>query len=170
MPASNHHQSSAREEDVMVKAIPEGMHTVTPQLTVEGAAEAIEFYKKALGARENMRAPDPSGKKIWHSSLSIGDSTIFLNDAFPEMGGNAHPTNLWLYFDNVDAAFKRAVDAGMKVMMPLADQFWGDRMGHVSDRWGNRWTLAQHVKDMSPEDMKKAQDSAVAEWNKGKKA
>ena len=154
----------------MAKPIPEGLRTITPQMTIDGCAEAIAFYKKAFGAEEVMRAPDPSGKKIWHAMIRIGDSTIFVNDAFPEMGGGANKTSLWIYTaDSVDAAFKRAVDAGAKVVMPLADMFWGDRMGAVTDRWGNRWTIAQHSKDMSPEDMKRAQDEAAAQWKSGQK-
>ncbi len=147
----------------MVRAIPEGMHSVTPQLTVEGAREAIDFYKKAFGAIEVMHAPDPSGKKIWHSHIKIGDSALFVNDTFPEMGATANVTRLWIYTEHVDQAFKRAVDAGCQVRMPVADMFWGDRMGAVTDKWGNFWTIAQHVKDLSPEEMKHAQDKAVAE-------
>lgn len=146
----------------MAKPIPNGLHTITAQLTVEGAAEAIELYKKAFGAEERMRAPDPSGKKIWHAEFRIGDSVVFINDAFPEMGGGANKTRLWVYADGVDTWFKRAVDAGCTVKMPVADMFWGDRMGVVVDKWGNEWTLAQHVKDMTPDEMKKAQDAFVA--------
>jgi PhnB protein len=157
------------QEDAMAKAIPEGLSTVTPSLVVEGAAEAIAFYQKAFGAEELMRAPDPSGKKIWHAQIRIGNSSLFINDAFPEMGGPASQARLWIYVDGVDAAFKRAVDAGAQVKMPLADMFWGDRMGALSDRWGNHWTLAQHMKDLSPEELKRAEAAAAEEWNKGKK-
>ena len=149
-----------------VKPIPEGLHTLTPQLTVDGAADAIAFYKKAFGAEEVMRAPDPSGKKIWHAELRIGDSAIFVNDAFPEMGGPAHPSTLWVYRENVDALYKRAVDAGAKVAMPLADMFWGDRMGTVTDPWGNKWSLAQRVKTMTQEEMKKAGEAFAAQMKK----
>ena len=153
----------------MAKASPEGLHSVTPALCVDGAAEAIEFYKKAFGAVERDRAIDPSGKKIWHASILIGDSTVFLTDAFPEMGSVANTSSLWIYTDDVDAAFKRAVDAGAQVRMPVADMFWGDRMGALTDRWGNRWTLAQHIKDMTPEEMRAASEKAAAEWRQGKK-
>jgi len=149
-----------------VKAIPEGFHTVTPVLPVEGCAEAIETWKKAFGAEEMARAPDPSGKKIWHAALRIGDSVVFTSDASPEMGNPARKSNLWLYFENVDSAFKRAVAAGCTATMQPADMFWGDRMGSVADRWGNQWTLAQHVRDMSPAEMKKAQDEFVAQQAK----
>src|SRR6267143_1325943 len=127
----------------MPKPIPEGLHAVTPHLTVDGTADAIETWKKAFGAEELMRAPDPTGKKIWHASV-----------------------RLWLYSDGVDRAFERAKAAGLKVAMPPADMFWGDRIAEVHDRWGNQWVLAQHVKDLSPAEMKKAQDEFVAKMKK----
>ena len=145
----------------MAKSIPEGLHSVTAQMNVEGASEAIEFYKKAFGAEVVHVAMDPSGKKIWHGAIRIGDSQIFINDVFPEMGNKASISNFWLYGDDVDARWKRALDAGCKVGMPLADMFWGDRLGSVTDQWGNRWNLAQHVKDMSPAEMQAAQDAFV---------
>jgi uncharacterized glyoxalase superfamily protein PhnB len=150
----------------MAKAVPEGMHTITVQLALDGASEAIELYKRAFGAEELMRAPDPTGKKIWHASLRIGSSVLFINDIFPGMGTGAQKAHLWLYRENVDAMFKRAVDAGCTVTQPLADMFWGDRLGTVSDRWGNQWTLAQHMKDMTPEEMKKAEQAFVAQMKK----
>ena len=136
----------------MARAIPEGLRTVTPQLTIDGCAEAIEFYKNAFGAVEQSRAIDPSGKKVWHAQIRIGDSAIFVNDAFPEMGPVPGPVSLWIYTDNVDAAFKRAVDAGAQVKMPLADMFWGDRMGTLTDPYGHVWSLASHVEDVSAEE------------------
>ncbi len=152
-----------------VKAVPEGMHTLTAQIAIEGAAEAIDFYKKAFGAEEVSRAMDPSGAKVWHAALRIGDSQFFINDVFPEMGGGARVATLWIYLDGVDAAFKRAVDAGATVRMPVSDMFWGDRMGSLSDKWGNQWTIAQRVKDMTPEEMKKAGDEFAAQMQKQKK-
>jgi PhnB protein len=152
-----------------VRAVPEGLHTVTASIAVDGASEAIAFYTKAFGAEEVMRAPDPSGKKIWHAAIRIGDSQVFVNDVFPDMGGGAQKVKLWLYLENVDAAFKRATDAGATVRMPLSDMFWGDRMGTVADKWGNEWTLAQHVKDMTPEEMKAAQDAFVASMANAKR-
>jgi uncharacterized glyoxalase superfamily protein PhnB len=146
----------------MVKAIPDGMHTLTPQLTIDGADKAIDWYKKAFGAELMNRAPDPSGKKVWHAAMKVGDSTFYVNDAFPDMGGNAHMTSLWLYTDNVDRLWKRAVDAGAKVTMQLADMFWGDRSGTLMDPFGNRWSLAQRIKDMTPEQMKRAGDEFAA--------
>ena len=146
----------------MVKAIPEGLHTVTASLALDGAAEAIEFYKKAFGAQELARAPDPSGKKIWHAALRLGDSQIFVNDVFPEMGGAASKSSLWIYLEGVDAAWKRAVDAGCKVRMPLGDMFWGDRVGTLEDRWGIQWSLAQHTNDMTPAEMEQAQKAFIS--------
>jgi len=149
-----------------VKPIPEGLHSITPSLTIDGAAEAIEFYKRAFGATELTRALDPTGKKIWHAMLRIGDSCFFVNDTAPEMGSVARPTKLWIYAAGVDAAFKRAVDAGGKPAMQPADMFWGDRMSQVTDRWGNEWFLAEHTQDMTPAQMQKAQDSFVASMRK----
>ena len=150
----------------MPKAIPEGLRTVTPALTVDGCAEAIETWKKAFGAEERLRALDPSGKKIWHADLRIGDSIIFCNDTMPEMPQTPRQARLWIYTEGVERAFQRAKDAGLKVAMPPADMFWGDRIAEVHDRWGNQWVLAQHVKDLSPAEMKKAQDEFVANMKK----
>jgi PhnB protein len=149
----------------MPKAIPEGLRSVTPHLTVDGCAEAIEIWKRAFGAEEMMRAPDPSGKKIWHSAVRIGDSVIFCNDSMPEMPAPKQ-ARLWLYQEDVDRAFQRAKDAGLKAVMPPADMFWGDRIAELHDRWGNQWVLAKHVKDLTPAEMKKAQDEFVAKTKK----
>ena len=147
----------------MVKAIPEGLHSLTLQLSIDGCAQAIEWYKKAFDAHEVRRAPDPSGKKIWHAELRIGDSKVFVNDTFPEMGGAATKSQLWIYTENVDALHRRATDAGAKAKMPLADMFWGDRVGTVVDPWGNDWTLATHLKDLTPAEMKAAADAFIAQ-------
>jgi|SRR6516164_7333557 uncharacterized glyoxalase superfamily protein PhnB len=155
-----------------VKRIPEGYHTVTPHLVVRGAAEAIEFYKKAFGAKEIRRAPGPDGKSIMHAELQLGDSRIFLNDEFPQMGAlsplalKGSPVTIHLWFEDVDSAFQKAVQAGARVAMPLADQFWGDRYGIVVDPYGHQWSMASHVKDMSPEEMKKAATEAFAKMGK----
>ena len=154
----------------MPNAIPEGLSSITAQLVVDGAAEAIAVFQKAFCAQEVMRAPDPSGKKVWHAIVRIGNTSLFVNDAFPEMGATATPTRLWLYLDGVDAAFQRAVEAGATVRMPLTDMFWGDRLGAVVDRWGNQWPLAQHMKDLSPQQMKEAQDVATAQWKPAENA
>jgi PhnB protein len=149
-----------------VKPIPEGMHTVTPILVINGCLEAIEFYQKAFGAIKNRVSLDPTGKKVWHAALQFGDSMIYMYDEMPEMDEHAHPTDLWLYVENVDAAFKKAVDAGIKIVMEPADTFWGDRICKVVDNWGNRWGIAQHIKDMTPEEIKKATDEFIAKSKK----
>lgn len=153
----------------MPKGLPEGLHTVTPAMTLDGAADAIEFFRKAFGAEEVSRAQDPSGKKVWHAAIRIGDSTLFLNDPFPDMGAPAQPSKLWIYSEDVDAAFERAVDAGGKAGMPPTDMFWGDRVASITDRWGNSWTLATRKENLSEAEMKVRQDAAVKEWQEGKK-
>ncbi len=141
-----------------VKWKPEGIHTITPSFGVEGCAAAIEAYKKVFGAVEKERYPDPTGKKIWHAALTIGDSTLYLTDLFPEMGGPAKSggQSFWLYVEDADGTFERAKAAGFEVRMPMADQFWGDRSGSVMDRWGNQWTIAKRVKEMTPEEIREA--------------
>jgi uncharacterized glyoxalase superfamily protein PhnB len=139
-----------------VDPVPKGLHTLTTQLTVDGAAAAIETYQKAFGAEEIRRSLDPSGKKIWHAELRIGDTTLYVNDAFPEMGGLAHPTSLWLYSEKADELFKRAEAAGMTVKWPMTDQFWGDRTGTLTDRWGIQWSVGRRVKNLTEQEMKKA--------------
>jgi PhnB protein len=150
-----------------VKPIPEGMHTVTPHLTCAGAADAIEFYKKAFGAIEMGRMPGPGGK-LMHAMLKIGDSAIMLVDEFPEWGGKGPktlggtPVTIHLYVNDADAVFKSAVDAGATAKMPMADMFWGDRYGIVIDPFGHSWSIATHIKDMTPEEMAKAGKDAMA--------
>lgn len=141
-------------------AIPKGYHTVTPSLFVAGAAKAIDFYKKALGAEELMRFPGPDGK-IMHAEIKVGDSIIMLADEMPDMGGRSPksiggtPVSFFVYGENVDAAWKRAVDAGAREVQPLADQFWGDRTGCLEDPFGHHWWLAQHLEDLTPEQIQK---------------
>jgi len=156
-----------------VKPIPENLHTLTPQLTCKGAAQAIEFYKKVFGAQEMMRFAGPGGS-IMHASIRIGDSTMFLNDEFPEMG-NISPTTLGntsvtltIYTEDSDAMFKRAVDAGAQVKMPLDNQFWGDRYGEVQDPFGHRWAIATHIEDLSPDELKKRGTEAMSQMSQGK--
>jgi PhnB protein len=142
------------------QAIPKGYHTVTPSLFVVGAAKAIEFYKKALGAEELMRFPGPDGA-IMHAEIKIGDSIVMLADEMPEQGGRGPksiggtPVSFFVYRENVDKEWKRAVDAGAKVLVPLADQFWGDRTGCLEDPFGHQWWLAQHLQDLTPEEIQK---------------
>lgn len=139
-----------------VNPIPAGLRSITPQLTVDGAKDAIEAYRKALGAEVRSTMMDPSGEKVWHAELQVGDSVFFVSDAMPDMGARASPSNLWLFSDRVDEAFARAVKAGFTVVMPVADQFWGDRTGTVTDQWGNRWSFGQHVKDMTEAEQRAA--------------
>ncbi|HEY8091490.1 MAG TPA: VOC family protein, partial [Polyangiaceae bacterium] len=152
-----------------VRPVPAGYHTITAQLAIEGAEKAIAFYEKAFGAEVVDKAIDPSGAKVWHAALRIGDSMLFVNDVFPEMGGAPSHSELWLYVPDVDASWTRAVDAGAKGNMPPADMFWGDRMANVTDPFGQKWTIAARVKDMTPEEMKKAEEAFVAQMkhNKG---
>ena len=150
-----------------VQPIPAGFHTLTPHLTVRDADKALEFYKNALGAEVLNVARTPDGK-VLHAMLRIGDSPLMLNDEFPEMGGlsplstGGAGVTIHIYTDNVDQAFDRAVNAGAKVRMPLMDQFWGDRYGIVTDPFGHSWSLATHIKDMSPEEMQQGQEEAMA--------
>jgi uncharacterized glyoxalase superfamily protein PhnB len=146
------------EITMSVKPIPDGMHTLTPHIICEGASEAIEFYKKAFNAVEHGRMPGPGGK-IMHAMLKIGDSNLMLVDDFPEWGGfgpkhlKGTPVTLHLYVNDVDAAFKQAVEAGATAKMPPSDMFWGDRYGQVIDPFGHSWSLATHKRDMTPEQM-----------------
>jgi PhnB protein len=137
------------------KPVPEGYHTVTPQLTLDNAAQTIEWYKKALGAEEVGRSVGPDGK-IMHAEVKIGDSRIMVNDVMMGKGPNAFggsPASLWLYVENSDALFNRAVAAGAKVQAPLADQFWGDRGGAVADPAGYTWWIATRKEDLTPTEM-----------------
>jgi PhnB protein len=142
-----------------VKPIPEGYHAITPYLIIDGAAQAIDFYKKAFGATELFRMPDPTGKRIGHAELKIGDSQIMLADENSNMGFRnpkaygGTPVSLLLYVNDVDATIPRAVAAGAKVLKPIQDQFYGDRSGTIHDPFGHVWTVATHIKDVSPEEM-----------------
>ena len=145
------------------KPIPEGMHTVTPHLICAGAADAIEFYRKAFGAVELSRMPGPDGK-VMHASIRIGDSVIMLNDEMPEWGTlgpksiKGSPVTIHLYVENADAAFEQAVRAGAKVTMPLDDTFWGDRYGKLEDPFGHQWSIGTHVREVTPDEMQKAME------------
>lgn len=149
-----------------VKPIPEGMHTITPHLTCAGAAEAIDFYKKAFGATELGRMASPDGR-LMHAQIKIGDSFIMLVDEYPEWGGTGpktlkgSPVTLHMYVTDADAVFNTAVAAGATAKMPMADMFWGDRYGIVIDPFGHSWSIATHIKDMSPEEMAQAGKAAM---------
>jgi PhnB protein len=150
-------------------AIPEGYHTVTPQLTLDNAAQAIDWYKKALGADEVSRFAGPDGK-IMHADLRIGNSHFMVNDAMMDAKGpkaiGGSPASFWIYVDDCDSLFKRAVDAGGQVagggMGQMQDQFWGDRSGTIVDPHGYKWTIATRKEDLSREEMKKRGE----EWMK----
>jgi PhnB protein len=153
-------------------AIPDGHYTVTPQLTLDNAAKAIDWYKKALGAEERSRAVGPDGK-ILHAELQIGNSRIMLNDAM--MGGKGpiamggSPISLWLYVEDCDTLFNRAVAAGGQVlpgMGAMADQFWGDRSGTFTDPHGYRWTIATHKEDLTQQEMDVRQAEFMKQFEK----
>ena len=150
-----------------VKRVPDGFHRVTPHLTVKNAAQMIEFYKKAFGAVEKGRAPGPDGKTIMHAAIQIGDSIVFLNDEFPEMGALSPVTTkggstvtIHLYVEDADKQFQQAVAAGCEVVMPLGDQFWGDRYGMVKDPSGHTWSIASHMEDLTPDQIKERMGKA----------
>ena len=150
-----------------VQPIPEGLHSLTPHIVVKNAAKAIDFYRRAFGAVERSRHSGPNGT-IMHASLKIGDSGLFLNDEFPEMGSvsplslGGTAVTLTLYVPDVDATFKAAIDAGAEVKMPVADQFWGDRYGMLADPFGHWWAIATHKEDLSPEEMERRGREAMA--------
>lgn len=152
-----------------VQPIPEGFHTVTPHLTVSDAAAAIDFYKRAFGATEKMRMTGPGGRGVMHAEIVIGDSIVFLADDLGSPGMSA-PEKLGaasgsmnLYLQDVDAAFKQAVEAGASVMMPVGDMFWGDRYGLIKDPFGQVWGISTHIKDMTEAEMAKASEEFFAQ-------
>jgi len=153
-----------------VNPIPRGLHTITPQLAVDNAAKAIDFYKKAFGAEELSREMGP-GNKIMHAELKIGDSMLYLADEFPEMGDcgtkspkklSCVPSLLHFYFTDVDASFAKAVAAGATVKMPVMDMFWGDRYGQLEDPFGHRWSMATHKEDLTPAQIAERQKEFMA--------
>ncbi len=154
-----------------VKTIPDGYHTVTPYLIIDDAAAAIDFYRKAFGAEELFRLPmkDADGRdKVGHAEIRIGDCNLMLSDEWPEMqamgpkvrGGTT--VSFVIYGDDVDRAYQQALDAGATANQPVKDEFWGDRMGTVTDPFGHKWTLATHVEDVPPEEMEKRME----QWSK----
>ncbi len=140
--------------------------TVTPHLVCNGAADAITFYKQAFGAVELGRLPGPQGK-LMHAMLRIGDSAVMLADEFPDFGSfgpkslKGSPVTIHLYVEDVDATVKRAVAAGAKITMPVDDMFWGDRYGKIEDPFGHHWSIATHIRDVSPEEMQAAMNAGV---------
>jgi PhnB protein len=142
------------------KSIPDGYHSVTPYLIIKGAADAIEFYKRAFGATELMRMPSPDGK-IGHAEIRIGDSAIMLADEHLEMGHRSPQSlggagvSLMVYVDRVDEVFNRAVAGGAKELQPIKNQFYGDRSGTLQDPFGHTWTVATHIEDIPPDEMRR---------------
>lgn len=155
-----------------VQPIPAGFENLIPHLVCERCSEAIEFYKKAFGAEEISRMPAPDGQRIMHAQIRLGKSVVFLVDDFPEhCGGKSStplaltgtPVSLHRYVENCDAAIERAQKAGAKVLMPAADMFWGDRYGVVQDPFGHKWSLATHIKDLTPDEMRAGMNEAFAQ-------
>lgn len=158
------------------KPIPEGFHTITPGLVVRNVPQAIDFYKKALGAEERQRIPGPDGHSIMHAELKIGDSVFFLSEESPErnikspqiLGGNSVTLNV--YVPDVDSAFRKAVDTGGKETMAVQDQFWGDRYGTFVDPFGYTWGLGTHKEDLSEQEMGKRAQAFFANTKQQKKS
>jgi len=150
------------------RPIPEGFHTLTPTLIVKGAADALDFYARAFGAKEISRAASPDGSMIMHAEIQIGDSRLMLSDEFPEMaclsplsiGGSA--SGLHIYVEDTDALFQQAIDAGAKADMPPMDMFWGDRYGKLTDPFGHSWSIATHLRDLTEEELQQAMTEAFA--------
>lgn len=142
------------------KPIPAGYHSVTPYLIIDGAADALEFYKRAFGAREQFRMPAPGGK-IGHAEIKIGDSAVMLADEYPEMGARSPRAlggagvSLMIYVERVDDVFKQALKAGAKELQPLENKFYGDRSGTLQDPFGHVWTISTHVEDVSTEEVRR---------------
>jgi PhnB protein len=155
----------------MTKAIPDGMHTVTPHLVCKGAAAAIDFYKRAFNATELSRLPGPDGR-LMHAMIRIGDSTVMLIDEMPERGGlsplslKGTPVAIHLYVEDADALAAQAIRAGVKTVLAVSDMFWGDRYGVFDDPFGHRWSIATHVRDVAPADMQKAMQQAMCAGQK----
>jgi len=150
-----------------VKPIPQGFHSVTPYLTLNDTARALDFYKRAFGAQEVMRMAGPGGK-IGHAEIRIGDSVVMLGDEMPGTGTQApqslHGTtgSVMLYVENADSVFNQAVSAGAQVEMPVADMFWGDRYGRLKDPFGHSWGVATHKEDVAPAEMTKRMQEETA--------
>lgn len=156
----------------MTKAIPEGYQTVTPMFIFKDARKAMEFYKRAFGAEERYVMPGPDGKGVMHAELRIGNSIVMMGEEHPQescksaetMGGS--PVSFYIYLENVDEAFGRALAAGAKTTMPVDDMFWGDRAGTVQDPFGYSWTLATHTKDLTPKEIQQGAQAFFARMNR----
>ena len=154
-----------------VNPIPDGFHSITPNLIIKDASKAIDWYKQALGANELYRMPGPDGR-IMHAEIKIGDAVVMITDEMPEMGGKGPqtlggtPVSLMIYCEDCDALFNRAVGAGASVRMPLEDAFWGDRWGMVTDPFGHVWAIATRKKNLSVPEMKRAMDEFMANFKR----
>lgn len=154
-----------------LEKIPKNYHSITPVLIVKNGDEAIEFYKKGFGVQERGRMNGPDGR-VAHAELKLGDSVFMLSDEYPEMdchspktiGGS--PVSMYVYVDDVDSFFDKAISAGAKVLDPVKDQFWGDRHGRLEDPFGHLWSIATHKKDLSEDEMKKAAEVAFSQMSK----
>lgn len=154
-----------------IEKIPKNYHSITPVLIVNKGDEAIEFYKKGFGVEERYRMKGPDGR-VAHAELKLGDSVFMLSDEYPEMechspktiGGS--PVSMYVYVDDVDSVFNKAISAGAKALDPVKDQFWGDRHGRLEDPFGHLWSIATHKKDLSEEEMKKAAEAAFSQMSK----
>ena len=155
------------------KPVPEGYHTITPSLIVKSSRKAIDFYKRAFGAQEREVHEGPGGR-VMHAEIKIGSSILMLGDESPERGClsaaslKGSPANFYLYVENADAVFNQAVKAGAQVKMPVADMFWGDRAGSVTDPFGFHWTIATHKEDPTPEQLKKGGEEFFAAMSQSK--
>jgi PhnB protein len=154
----------------MASAVPQPKQTVVPYLRVKGAARAIEFYVKALGAREHYRMPGPDGR-LMHAELGIGDNVLYLSDEFPEMGGATGAPNgavsIHLNVPDCDALWAQATAAGAVPMMPLQNMFWGDRFGKFKDPFGHEWSVSTTVEQVSPEEMTRRGEEMMKQMRKG---
>jgi PhnB protein len=171
MPSLSPPQSTASKETIMAtKAIPDGYHSVTPYLIIKGAAAAIDFYKRAFGATELMRMASPDGR-IGHAEIKIGDSAIMLADEHPQMGYRSPQSlggagvSMMVYVERVDDVFKRTVEMGAKELQPVQDQFYGDRSGTLQDPFGHTWTIATHMEDIPPEEMRRRAEKFMQKAN-----
>jgi uncharacterized glyoxalase superfamily protein PhnB len=152
----------------MTKAIPEGFHTITPIFVFKDARKAIEFYKRAFGAEELFAMPGPDGKGVMHAEIRIGNSIIMMGEENPHelcksaetIGGS--PVSFYIYVEKVDEAFRTALAAGAASGMPVQDMFWGDRAGTVQDPFGHKWTLATHIKDLTPQEIQRGAQAFFA--------
>lgn len=153
-----------------VKPIPDGCHTVTPHLIVRGADKAIDFYKKAFGAKELSRCPGPNGKTM-HAEIQIGNSHVYMCEECPDMGAkspqayNGSTVTIHLYVEDVDSSYKKAVAAGATATMPVSDMFWGDRFGKLKDPFGHDWSIATHKEDLTPKEIEKRMADAFAQMS-----